>query len=202
VIEAHHLTKRYGDKIAVDQLSFSVRPGVVTGFLGPNGSGKSTTMRMVMGLDAPNDGCRRRDVHRNQGQRAEHVDAHKWGHCVRDRLSPGDPGHVCRVGPQRNRRGHARTGRHWGEQLGPAHALRRHGGWSGAPRRVARYWRRLCRHDRLAERQHSGRRPRRARERTCNQPPRDPARDARHRRSACWMLSGRERPATVRRAIE
>jgi ABC-2 type transport system ATP-binding protein len=56
VIEAKRLTKRYGDKLAVDDLSFSVRPGVVTGFLGPNGSGKSTTMRMIMGLDAPNSG--------------------------------------------------------------------------------------------------------------------------------------------------
>jgi ABC-2 type transport system ATP-binding protein len=56
MIEAHQLTKRYGDKLAVDQLSFSVRPGVVTGFLGPNGSGKSTTMRMIMGLDAPGSG--------------------------------------------------------------------------------------------------------------------------------------------------
>jgi ABC-2 type transport system ATP-binding protein len=56
VIEAQRLTKRYGDKLAVDELSFTVRPGVVTGFLGPNGSGKSTTMRMVMGLDAPNAG--------------------------------------------------------------------------------------------------------------------------------------------------
>jgi ABC-2 type transport system ATP-binding protein len=57
VIDARHLTKRYGDKLAVDDLSFSVRPGVVTGFLGPNGAGKSTTMRMVMGLDAPNGGA-------------------------------------------------------------------------------------------------------------------------------------------------
>src|SRR5580704_4814261 len=56
MIEAHQLTKRYGTKLAVDQLSFTVRPGVVTGFLGPNGSGKSTTMRMIMGLDAPNRG--------------------------------------------------------------------------------------------------------------------------------------------------
>jgi ABC-2 type transport system ATP-binding protein len=56
MIQAHQLTKRYGDKLAVDQLSFTVRPGVVTGFLGPNGAGKSTTMRMVMGLDAPNSG--------------------------------------------------------------------------------------------------------------------------------------------------
>ena len=56
MIEAKDLTKRYGDKLAVDDLSFTVRPGVVTGFLGPNGSGKSTTMRLIMGLDAPNAG--------------------------------------------------------------------------------------------------------------------------------------------------
>jgi len=56
VIEAHGLTKSYGSKRAVDDLSFSVRPGVVTGFLGPNGSGKSTTMRLILGLDAPNAG--------------------------------------------------------------------------------------------------------------------------------------------------
>ena len=56
MIEAQDLTKRYGDKLAVDRLSFAVRPGVVTGFLGPNGAGKSTTMRMIMGLDAPNNG--------------------------------------------------------------------------------------------------------------------------------------------------
>jgi len=56
MIEATSLTKRYGDKLAVDQLSFGVRAGVVTGFLGPNGAGKSTTMRMIMGLDAPSSG--------------------------------------------------------------------------------------------------------------------------------------------------
>jgi ABC-2 type transport system ATP-binding protein len=56
VIEVQHLTKRYGEKVAVDNLSFTVRPGVVTGFLGPNGSGKSTTMRMIMGLDHPTAG--------------------------------------------------------------------------------------------------------------------------------------------------
>jgi ABC-2 type transport system ATP-binding protein len=56
MIEAHGLTKRYGDKVAVDGLSFTVRPGVVTGFLGPNGAGKSTTMRLILGLDAPTSG--------------------------------------------------------------------------------------------------------------------------------------------------
>jgi ABC-2 type transport system ATP-binding protein len=53
VIEVRDLTKRYGPVFAVDALSFDVRPGVVTGFLGPNGSGKSTTMRLMLGLDAP-----------------------------------------------------------------------------------------------------------------------------------------------------
>ena len=56
MIEAHGLTKRYGQITAVDQLSFDVRPGVVTGFLGPNGSCKSTTMRLILGLDAADHG--------------------------------------------------------------------------------------------------------------------------------------------------
>ncbi len=56
MIEAFGLTKRYGDKLAVDDLCFTVQPGVVTGFLGPNGSGKSTTMRMLLGLDRPTAG--------------------------------------------------------------------------------------------------------------------------------------------------
>jgi ABC-2 type transport system ATP-binding protein len=56
MIEARGLTKRYGDGLAVDGLTFTVRPGQVTGFLGPNGAGKSTTMRMVLGLTAPTSG--------------------------------------------------------------------------------------------------------------------------------------------------
>ena len=56
MIEARALTKDYGEKRAVDELTFTVRPGVVTGFLGPNGSGKSTTMRLILGLDAPTAG--------------------------------------------------------------------------------------------------------------------------------------------------
>ncbi|MCZ2830795.1 ATP-binding cassette domain-containing protein [Modestobacter sp. VKM Ac-2986] len=56
MIEVQHLAKRYGEKTAVADLTFTVRPGVVTGFLGPNGAGKSTTMRMVMGLDRPTSG--------------------------------------------------------------------------------------------------------------------------------------------------
>jgi ABC-2 type transport system ATP-binding protein len=56
MIEAIELTKDYGEKRAVNEVSFTVRPGVVTGFLGPNGSGKSTTMRLALGLDAPTAG--------------------------------------------------------------------------------------------------------------------------------------------------
>ena len=56
MIEARGLSKRFGNVVAVDDLSFDVRPGTVTGFLGPNGSGKSTTMRMIMGLDSPASG--------------------------------------------------------------------------------------------------------------------------------------------------
>jgi ABC-2 type transport system ATP-binding protein len=56
VIEARGLTKDYDEKRAVDDLSFDVRPGIVTGFLGPNGSGKSTTMRLILGLDRPTKG--------------------------------------------------------------------------------------------------------------------------------------------------
>jgi ABC-2 type transport system ATP-binding protein len=58
-IEVHHLTKRYGDSLAVDDLTFTVQPGQVTGFLGPNGAGKSTTMRLILGLDRPDKGTAR-----------------------------------------------------------------------------------------------------------------------------------------------
>jgi len=56
VIEVTNVTKHYGDKVAVRDLTFEVSPGIVTGFLGPNGSGKSTTMRLILGLDAPDSG--------------------------------------------------------------------------------------------------------------------------------------------------
>ncbi|GAA3343302.1 hypothetical protein GCM10020358_41780 [Amorphoplanes nipponensis] len=56
MIEATNLTKRYGDRYAVEDLTFTVRPGMVTGFLGPNGAGKSTTMRLILGLDRPTRG--------------------------------------------------------------------------------------------------------------------------------------------------
>jgi ABC-2 type transport system ATP-binding protein len=57
MITVQNVTKRYGDKVAVDDLTFSVKPGIVTGFLGPNGAGKSTTMRLILGLDAPTSGA-------------------------------------------------------------------------------------------------------------------------------------------------
>lgn len=56
MIVAEHLSKRYGTRQAVQDVSFTVRPGMVTGFLGPNGAGKSTTMRMIVGLDRPSTG--------------------------------------------------------------------------------------------------------------------------------------------------
>ncbi|MEU7864101.1 ATP-binding cassette domain-containing protein [Nonomuraea sp. NPDC049141] len=56
MIEVNELTMRYGDKVAVDDLTFTVKPGLVTGFLGPNGAGKSTTMRVVLGLEVPSAG--------------------------------------------------------------------------------------------------------------------------------------------------
>src|ERR1700677_613843 len=56
MIEARGLTKFYGDRAAVSDLSFTIRPGIVTGFLGPNGAGKSTTMRLMVGLDSPTAG--------------------------------------------------------------------------------------------------------------------------------------------------
>jgi ABC-2 type transport system ATP-binding protein len=59
MIEVEHLTKRYGEKTAVEDLAFTVQPGIVTGFLRPNGAGKSTTMRVILGLDAPTSGTTR-----------------------------------------------------------------------------------------------------------------------------------------------
>src|SRR5580658_5917324 len=56
MIEIRGLSKRYGDKVAVDDVSFTIRPGHVTGFLGPNGAGKTTTMRLILGLDRPSAG--------------------------------------------------------------------------------------------------------------------------------------------------
>ena len=56
MIELNDVTKQYGNTKAVDHLSFTVKPGIVTGFLGPNGAGKTTTMRMILGLDTPSSG--------------------------------------------------------------------------------------------------------------------------------------------------
>jgi ABC-2 type transport system ATP-binding protein len=64
VIDVRGVTKRFKDTVAVDDLSFEVKPGQVTGFLGPNGSGKSTTMRIIMGLDAPDTGTATVNGHR------------------------------------------------------------------------------------------------------------------------------------------
>jgi ABC-2 type transport system ATP-binding protein len=85
MIEARSLTKRYGSTTAVDNLSFTVEPGRVTGFLGPNGAGKSTTMRVILGLDRPNegevtlDGRRYRQLHHPLRTVGALLDA-KWMH--------------------------------------------------------------------------------------------------------------------------
>ena len=94
MIEVRGLTKRYGEHLAVDDLSFQVRPGVVTGFLGPNGAGKSTTMRMILGLDRPTDGtalvhgrpfARVRDPMRQVGALLDAKDVH-GGRSARSHL--------------------------------------------------------------------------------------------------------------------
>ncbi|WP_020392887.1 ABC transporter ATP-binding protein [Kribbella catacumbae] len=85
MIEATGLTKRYGSTVAVDNLSFEVKPGKVTGFLGPNGAGKSTTMRMILGLDTPTsgdvriDGQHYRDLKQPLSKVGALLDA-KWVH--------------------------------------------------------------------------------------------------------------------------
>jgi len=85
MIEAKGLSKRYGKTVAVDDLSFTVQAGRVTGFLGPNGAGKSTTMRMILGLDAPTagsvriDGKRYRELHQPLRTVGALLDA-KWVH--------------------------------------------------------------------------------------------------------------------------
>ena len=85
MIEAVGLSKRYGKTLAVDNLSFTVQPGRVTGFLGPNGAGKSTTMRMILGLDAPSggdvrlDGKKYRELHQPLRTVGALLDA-KWVH--------------------------------------------------------------------------------------------------------------------------
>ncbi len=56
MIDVQNVSKQYGDRVAVDDLTFTVKPGIVTGFVGPNGAGKSTTMRLILGLDRPNAG--------------------------------------------------------------------------------------------------------------------------------------------------
>src|SRR5919112_334014 len=112
MIEASELTKRYGAKTAVDGLSFTVRPGVVTGFLGPNGAGKSTTMRMIVGLDAPSsgevtvDGALYRDLpaplHRvGAPRRPGHARPRRAGQRPRPRGHPLDPHAAAQAGRRR-----------------------------------------------------------------------------------------------------
>ena len=117
-----HLTKRYGDTTAVDDLTFTVQPGIVTGFLGPNGAGKSTTMRLILGLDAPTSGERHGE--RQALRRAP-------GAAARCRRAAGGPGGPHRpLGPQPSARARA-DARH------PAQPRRR----GDRPGRPAARWR-------------------------------------------------------------
>jgi ABC-2 type transport system ATP-binding protein len=104
MIEARDVSKRYGEKSAVEGLTFTVKPGVVTGFLGPNGAGKSTTIRMIMGLDAPTSGTVKvngksyvdhvaplREVGALLEARAVHTGRSAYNHLLALALSTGIP---------------------------------------------------------------------------------------------------------------
>ena len=156
--------RRYGDKLAVDSLSFAVRPGVVTGFLGPNGAGKSTTMRMIMGLDRPTSGRVRvngrpyaqhkaplQEIGALLEAKAIHPGRSAYHHLLRPggeqrhRQAPGARGHrhgrPDRGGPQAGRRLLAGHGAAAGHRLGAARRpADRHAGRAGQrarPRRRA-----------------------------------------------------------------
>jgi ABC-2 type transport system ATP-binding protein len=96
VIEVRRLSKRYGDKLAVDDLTFDVTPGAVTGFLGPNGAGKSTSMRMMVGLDRPTAGSVRVN---GRAPEAHAAPLHEVGALLEARA----------VHPGRSARNHLRT---------------------------------------------------------------------------------------------
>ena len=104
MIEVENLSKRYGEKLAVDGLDFVVRPGIVTGFLGPNGAGKSTTMRMIAGLDEPTAGRVRvngRDYRAALAPMAElgillEAKAMHTGRSGIGRAATSQAGHICR----------------------------------------------------------------------------------------------------------
>ena len=98
MIEAQNLVKRYGSTMAVNDLSFSIRPGMVTGFLGPNGAGKTTTMRMILGLDAPTQGSvtvggrqlpRPAGTHARGGRPPRRQVAARWPPGLRPPTMPG-----------------------------------------------------------------------------------------------------------------
>lgn len=95
MIRARELTKRYGDKTAVDGLDFDVESGMVTGFLGPNGAGKSTTMRMILGLDRPTSG-------------AVTVSGHRYAESVAPLREVGALLEASAVHPGRTARAHLR----------------------------------------------------------------------------------------------
>src|SRR5580700_7690892 len=89
MIEAHGLVKRYGSTVAVNDLSFSIRSGMVTGFLGPNGAGKTTTMRMILGLDAPAQLPRPAGTHARGGRPPRREGGAGWPPGLRPPAMPG-----------------------------------------------------------------------------------------------------------------
>ena len=90
MIETRGLTKRYGSTLSVDNLTFTVEPGRVTGFLGPNGAGKSTTMRMILGLDRPTSG--QALINGKPYRRAGRPASHRWRTAGREM---GAPQSIC-----------------------------------------------------------------------------------------------------------
>ncbi len=114
MIEARGLVKRYRSTPAVDNLSFDVRPGTVTGFLGPNGAGKSTTMRMIMGLDRPDAG----HVRIGGKSTVTFVGAARWARCSRPRRPRAAARHLT-ARPQQRDRPAGRGARHRHRRPGP-----------------------------------------------------------------------------------
>ena len=151
MIEARGLTKRYGSTVAVDALSFDVRPGGVTGFLGPNGSGKSTTMRMILGLDRPDAGQARIGGRRYRELRwplrevGAMLEARAFHPGRSARSSPGRAGRRQRdpAGPGRRGARHGRPGRRR-PGGGPGSSPSGWGSASESPRRCSAIRRCCC----------------------------------------------------------
>jgi ABC-type branched-subunit amino acid transport system ATPase component len=103
MIEARSLVKRYGATAAVNDLSFTIRPGQVAGFLGPNGAGKTTTMRLILGLDYPSAGSVTVNG-RPYALRARRSSPRRWWKARREHLRQARPGPLRQRQPPGHRR--------------------------------------------------------------------------------------------------